>query len=97
MISCEWAIQEKSTFQKNTWKFHKILTTIGISEPKTKTRAMEISHGFFYHSWKFHFFVTDPSAESEISTFCLFIQYPWKFHVLNPRPCLDFSGMEYAN
>ena len=83
-------------FKKNTRKFHKIVITIGISKPKTKTHAMEISHGFFYHSWKFHFFVTDRSAESEISTFCLFIQYPWKFHALNPLPVwifLEWNGI----
>ena len=74
----------------------KLLYPLEFPRPKTKTHAMEIPHDFFNQSWPGNFisFSLTP-LESWISTFCLFIQYPWKFHVLNhPAPCLDFSGME---
>ena len=97
MVSCKWTIQEKIHFSKK----HLEISQNCYNHWNFQAKNQDPCHGnftwFFYHSWKFHFFVTDPSAESEISTFCLFIQYPWKFHVLNPRPCLDFSGMEYAS
>ena len=64
----------------NTWKFHKIIITIGISKPKTKTHAMEISHGFF---------ITPGNSTSLLLTPLLNLKFPHSVYLFNTlwNPC----------
>ena len=67
-------------------KFHKIIIPTGISKTKNQDPCHWNSTWFFLdHSWPGNStsFSLTP-LESGISTFCLFIQYPWKLHVLTP-------------
>ena len=68
---------ENSTkFCYTSWKFQ-----------RQKPRLVEIPHEFFLSPLEIPllFYLT-----AGISTCSFFIQYPWKFHVLNPPSCLDF-------
>ena len=58
----------------NTWKFHKIVITIGISKPKTKTHAMEILHGFF---------ITPGNSTSLLLTPLLNLKFPHSVYLFN--------------
>ena len=56
-----------------------------ILRPKTKTPGREIPHGYFLITpGNSTLFFIDPKKSH-----LLFLQYPWKFHILDP-PCLVF-------
>ena len=67
-------------------KLHQIvLHPSEILRPKTKTPGREIPHGYFLITpGNSTLFFIDPKKSH-----LLFLQYPWKFHILNP-PCLVF-------
>ena len=85
---CDWNFKSPLLYPKNSGKFEKYLipiTTYPILH-EFFVNTLGNSASFLIDPWNLHMFFS--------------LQYPWKFHVLNPLPTvasLDFSGIAHCS
>ena len=74
MVSCKWTIQEKIHFSKKHLEISQNCYNHWNFQAKTKTHAMEISHGFF---------ITPGNSTSLLLTPLLNLKFPHSVYLFN--------------